>query len=155
VTLFLILGGIAILYLIWFLFRLAAFALPVYLGVAAGLHIVETGHGFAAAISGGFGLGLLVLLLGQAFLGFSRSPLLRMIVILAFVIPAAVAGFQVMAGLGRLFLDPGTILTILSVAGGGVAASSAWRGLMLPRDLADPALPAGAATPMASPTTMD
>src|SRR3546814_20157429 len=48
-TLMIILGGIAALYLTGLLFRLAFLALPVYLGLCAFLLLRDQGNGWAAA----------------------------------------------------------------------------------------------------------
>src|SRR3546814_7452821 len=68
VTLMIILGGVAALYLIWLLFRLATFALPVYSAVGAGLFVHAQGYGTAAMLLAGFTTGLIVYLTGQAVL---------------------------------------------------------------------------------------
>src|SRR3546814_2768895 len=67
VTLMSILGGVAALYLIWLLFRLATFALPVYSAVGAGLFVHAQGYGTAAMLLAGFTTGLIVYLkIGRA-----------------------------------------------------------------------------------------
>ncbi len=99
-TIFLILGIIAALYVVWLMFRAAAYALPVYTGIALGLHFVETGHGYGVAIVAGFGAGIAVLLLGQLLIAFLPSAALRLFIIAIFMVPAGFAGYQVGNALG-------------------------------------------------------
>lgn len=131
-TIFLILGIIAALYVIWLIFRAAAYALPVYAGIALGLHLVETGHGYGAAILTAFGAGIAVLLLGQLLLAFLPSTALRFFVVAVFMVPAAFAGYQVGNALGGQLLGQGTLLTLTSAHSGLVAAISAWGSLASP-----------------------
>lgn len=127
-TIFLILGGVAALYLIWLLFRLAAYALPVYAGVALGLFLHAEGYGYAAAISSGLAAGGALLVAGRLVIAF--SPIFRWPVVILFVVPAGFAGYQTAGGLAALALDPGAGLSILSWIGALVAASGAWTGLV-------------------------
>lgn len=131
-TLFLILGIIAALYVVWLIFRAAAYALPVCAGIALGLHLVETGHGHGAAILAGFGAGIAVLLLGQLLIAFLPSTALRLVIVAIFTVPAGFAGYQVGNALGGLWLGQGMLLTLTSGLSGLIAAVSAWRSLALP-----------------------
>lgn len=127
-TLMIILGGIAALYLIWLLFRLAAFALPLYVGVGAALYLHTQNHGIAAVLATGFMTGLLVHLAGRALFVSIRSPLLRFLLASLFAAPAGFAGYQAMSGLASLTTDGGPWVHILAVAAGLATASAAWRG---------------------------
>lgn len=129
VTLMIILGGVAALYLIWLLFRLATFALPVYSAIGAALLIHTQGYGTAAMLLAGFTTGLIVYLTGQAVFVTVRSPLLRFLVALLFAVPAAFAGYQAMTGLLGLMIDDGVWAKCLAVGGGLATASAAWRSL--------------------------
>lgn len=131
-TLALILGGAVALYLIWLLFRLAAYALPVYSALGTGLYLLEHHHGYGTAIAGGLAVGVAVLLVGQFLMAFARSPLLRFLVALLFAVPAGAAGYQAARGLGGMMIDPGAGLTALSLFAAALTASSAWRGLGSP-----------------------
>lgn len=128
-TLLLILGGIAALYLIWLLFRAAAFALPLYAGAGAAFLLHGQGYGMAAVLAAGFMVGLLVHLTGQLFYASIRSPLLRALVALLFAAPAGFAGYQAVTGLVGLAIDNTVWLHGLAFAGGLCTASSAWRRL--------------------------
>lgn len=154
-TIFLILGIIAALYVVWLIFRAAAYALPVYAGIALGLHLVETGHGYGAAILTGFGAGIAVLLLGQLLVAFLPSVALRLFVVVLFMVPAAVAGYQVGNALGGQLLGQGTVLTLASVLSGLVAALSAWSSLAVPVGGDGGVIPRSADAPAAPPAAAD
>lgn len=128
-TLMIILGGAAALYLIWLLFRLAAFALPVYAAVGAGLFVHEQGYGIVAMLLAGFTTGLIVHLAGQAVFASVRSPLLRLLIALLFAMPAGFAGYQAMTGLLRLLIYDRRWASCLVIAAGLATASAAWRSL--------------------------
>jgi hypothetical protein len=132
VTLFLILGIVAALYVVVLIFRAAACALPVCAGIALGLHLVETGHGYGAAILAGFGTAIAVLLLGRLLIAFLPSTALRLAIIFLFVVPAGLAGYQVGNALGGQLTGEGIVLTLASVLSGLVAAVSAWNALAMP-----------------------
>lgn len=129
VTLMIILGGVAALYLIWLLFRLAAFALPVYSAVGAGLFVHTQGYGTSAMLLVGFTTGLIVYLTGQAVFVSVRSPLLRFLVALLFAVPAGFAGYQAMTGLLGLMIEDGIWTSCLAIFAGLATASAAWRSL--------------------------
>ncbi|WP_374394952.1 hypothetical protein [Sphingopyxis sp.] len=128
-TFVLLLGALAGLYLIWLLFRLAAIALPCVAGVVVILQLL--GHGFdhGAAIGTGFTSGLLLLLAGRHLYGSGRSTIMRILVALAFAIPAGIAGYHAMKGVSDLASAGAGVSSILSLAGALVAAVAALRSL--------------------------
>ncbi len=129
VTLMIILGGVAALYLIWLLFRLATFALPVYAAVGAGLFLHVQGYSIAAVLGAGFITGLLMHLTGQAAFASVRSPVLRCLLALLFAAPAGFAGYQAMTGLFGLVAVDGIWARCLAFGAGLATASAAWRSL--------------------------
>jgi len=155
VTIFLILGIIAALFVVWLIFRAAAYALPLYAGIALGLHLAQTGHGYGAAILAGFGSGIAVLLLGQLVVAFLPSTALRLFVAVLFMVPAAFAVYQVGNALGSQLLGQGTLLTLTSVLSGLVAAVSAWGSLAWPVGDAGGAVPTAVGSPAAPPASAD
>lgn len=154
-TLFLIFGIIAALYVVWLMFRAAAYALPVYAGIALGLHLVETGHGYGAAIVAGFGAGIAVLLLGQLLIAFLPSTALRLLVVAIFMVPAGFAGYQVGNALGSRLMEQGLVLTLASALSGLVAALSAWGSLALPVGVDEGAVSQASVPPAAPPGSAD
>ena len=89
-----VLSFAAIGILCWLLFTLAVFALPFFAGVTAGTWAYDTGAGWLGAILiGMLGAGL-TLGVGQLLLGIVRPLWARLLIALAFVAPAAIAGFH-------------------------------------------------------------
>lgn len=132
-TFMIILGGIAGLYLILLMFRLAAIALPLYAGIGAGLWMLDRGFGYGASIASGLLLGTLILLAGR-FLCAALPPLWRGLVALLFALPAGFAGYQAAKGLGGLALSDGAFLECLAITGALITAAAAWRSLGAPQD---------------------
>src|SRR3546814_351387 len=80
--------------LCWLLFTLAVFALPFFAGVSAGTWAYQTGAGWLGSIIVGLIAAALTLGLGQFLLAFIRPLWIRLMIALAFVAPAALAGYQ-------------------------------------------------------------
>ena len=90
-----ILGSItAIAALCWLLFTLAIYALPALGGVAAGMWAYQTGAGLPGSVLVGLVGAGLVFGLAQFLILFARPMWVKLAVALAFVAPAAVAGFH-------------------------------------------------------------
>lgn len=128
-TLMIILGAAAGVYLIFLMFRIAALALPVYSGLAAALLLQDRGHGYAAALVSGLAFGGLIWLAGQLLFAHVRSPLLRLGVAAAYTLPAGCAGYQLVRGAIGFSGAGDAVLSFLSLAGGGATAFAAWRSL--------------------------
>lgn len=100
------LAGIAAL--CWLLFNLAVFALPLFAGATLGAWARETGAGIPGAIvidaiaaAATFGLFQLLLLV-------ARPAWIKLVVILAFVAPAAIAGYHATFGIAKLTMPSAT-----------------------------------------------
>lgn len=128
-TLMIILGGVAALYGLWLLFRLAVLAFPIYTGIAAAFLLQGQGYGMMAMLAAGFAAGLAVHLGGRTICASATSPLLRLMTSIAFVLPAAFAGYQAAAGLVALMIGDPSRVRMLSLAGGLIAAIATLRGL--------------------------
>lgn len=128
-TIFLVLGLFAGLYMIWLLFNLAVHALPVGAGICIAFWMRDHGHGYVAAILGGLAAGIAILLIGQLLFAIVRAPILRFVLALTFAIPAGVAGYHAAQDVMQLAIEPGTLLSALSWIGGVVIAFSAWSRL--------------------------
>ena len=136
-TIILVLGLFAGLYMLWLLFNLAAYALPLYVGLGICMSLLHHGHGFIMSISAGFLVGVAALTIGQLLFDVVRSPILRAAIAILFVIPAGIAGYQLVHGIAGLAISSDLTLTLLSVAGSGFIASSAWRQLVSPSFASD------------------
>ena len=128
-TIFLVLGLFAGLYMIWLLFHLAVHALPVSAGIAGAFWMHGADHGYLASIAAGFGVGILVLVAGRILFGLIHAPILRFMLAMTFTVPAGIAGYHAVRGVAGLALDPGMLLSILSWGGAVVISASAWTRL--------------------------
>ena len=144
--LILILGLFAGLTLVWLVFRLAIVALPLYAGLGIGLWLLHHGHGYAAAIFAGFSVGVATLAAGQLLFRLVRSPMLRLAIVMLFVLPATLAGYQAVYGLAGLAFGKGIGAILLSFIGSAFVARSAWRQLTAPSDGMDVSIHSNAAT---------
>ncbi|MFG1228596.1 hypothetical protein [Xanthobacter wiegelii] len=89
-----ILGSLtAIGVLCWLLFTLAVFALPFFMGVTAGTWAYGTGAGWLGAIVVGLLAAGGTFAIGQLLLVVARPLWLKLLVVLAFIAPAVVAGY--------------------------------------------------------------
>jgi hypothetical protein len=112
-----VLSVAAIGILCWLLFTLAVFALPFFAGVTAGTWAYDTGAGWLGAILiGMLGAGL-TLGVGQLLLGIVRPLWARLLIALAFVAPAAIAGFHATHGIVKHTMPSETWQLVFSVIG--------------------------------------
>jgi hypothetical protein len=95
-----ILGSLAAIgMLCWLLFTLAIYALPAFAGVTAGMWAYDTGAGWPGGIAIGLVAAGLIFGVGQLLLAFARPLWLRVGIALAFVAPAAIAGYHATHGI--------------------------------------------------------
>lgn len=85
--------------LCWLLFTLAVFALPAFVGATVGAWAHGTGAGVPGAILIGLVAAAATLAVGQLVIMFVRPVWLKLIVAVAFVAPAAIAGFHATHGI--------------------------------------------------------
>lgn len=85
--------------LCWLLFTLAVFALPAFVGVTAGAWAHGTGAGIPGAVLVGVVAAAVTLATGHLLITFVRPMWLKLIVAIAFVSPAAIAGFHATHGI--------------------------------------------------------
>ena len=126
--------------LCWLLFTLAVFALPAFVGVTVGAWAHGTGAGVPGAILIGFAATLAV---GQVVMMFGRPVWLKLIVAIAFVAPAALAGFHATHGIVKHLMPSEVwqisfsvvsaiavgITALMRVAGMATAPASSGQGL--------------------------
>ena len=101
----------------WLLFTLAVFALPLFIGLTVGIWAFHTGAGalggiIVGAVAGGATFGL-----GQIAMAFLPSTWLRLLIILLFVAPATVAGYNATHGIAQIAMPSVTWQMIFSVIG--------------------------------------
>lgn len=130
-TIFLILGAVAGVYVLALLFRLASYSLPVYAGLTCAFLLLRHDVGHLGAILGGLSAGIATLLIGQGLIGFIRSPMIRVGIACLFAIPAGIAGFQAAHALGSLATDNSMLLAILGSIAAMATSLSAWRSVTM------------------------
>ena len=112
-----VLGVFGLGFFCWLLFTLAVFALPFFAGITAGAWAHDTGAGWLGAILVGVIAAGLTLGIGQVLLGIVRPLWARMLIALAFVAPAAVAGYHATHGIVKHTMPSETWQLVLSVIG--------------------------------------
>ena len=113
-----ILGSLAAIgVLCWLLFKLAVFALPAFAGVTIGVWAHQTGAGPLGAIAIGVIAAGAILGIGQLLLAFVRPMWLKLLVALAFVAPAAIAGYHATHGIVKHTMPSETWQLVFSVVG--------------------------------------
>lgn len=128
-TVLLILGAACSLYLLWLLFRLASLALPFFTATAVGMALFSNGYESPASLAVGLACGVALWTIGRRLIASARSPIVRLLVMTAFLLPAGVAGYGAAHGLAGLILADSMALTAAAVLGGLGAALIAWRSL--------------------------
>jgi len=116
----------------WVLFTLAIYALPVFVGMSAGLYVHDAVVGPIGAIVLGLLTAASVLVIGQIVFSIVRTPALRIIVALAFAIPAALAGYYTTFGLSGLTMTSDLLRQGFAVAGAVAVGATAWLRLAAP-----------------------
>jgi hypothetical protein len=107
----------AIGFFCWLLFTLAVFALPFFAGMTAGTWAYHAGTGWLGTIFVGILAAGLTLGVGQILLGIVRSVWARMLIALAFVAPAAIAGYYATHGIVKHTMPSETWQLVFSVIG--------------------------------------
>lgn len=102
----------------WLLFNLAVFALPFFIGLNAGTWAYGTGAGWFGGIFVGLLAAGLTLAVGQGLLMLIRPIWARLLIALAFVAPAGMAGFYATLGIVKHMMPSETWQLIFSVIGG-------------------------------------
>ena len=103
--------------LCWLLFTLAVFALPAFVGVTAGVWAYQTGAGWIGGIVVGLIAAALTFGIGQFLLAFVRPLWLRLAIAVAFVAPAALAGYHATHGIVQHTMPSDTWQIIFSIIG--------------------------------------
>ena len=107
----------AIGFFCWLLFTLAVFALPFFAGVTVGIWAYHTGAGWIGGVVAGALAAGLTFGIGQLLLIVARPPWLRFAIALAFVAPAAIAGYHATHGIVKHTMPSETWQIVFSIAG--------------------------------------
>ena len=112
-----LLGLAAIVLFCWLLFTLAVFALPFFASVSAGTWVYHTGGGWLGAIVVGLIAGGITLGIGQVLFVIVRPMWARLLIALAFVAPAVIAGYHATYGIVKLAMPSETWQIVFSIIG--------------------------------------
>ncbi|MFG1270631.1 hypothetical protein V5F40_22025 [Xanthobacter sp. DSM 14520] len=112
-----LLGLAAIVLFCWLLFTLAVFALPFFAAVGAGTWAYQTGAGWLGAIVVGLITGVITFGIGQVLLVIVRPMWARLLIALAFVAPAVIAGYHATHGIAKLAMPSETWQIVFSIIG--------------------------------------
>ncbi|HBO2075821.1 TPA: hypothetical protein L4G54_003398 [Pseudomonas aeruginosa] len=107
----------AISFLCWLLFTLAVYALPFFAGVSLGMWAYATGAGWLGAIIIGFVSAGLTFGVGQLLLATVRPTWARLLIAIAFVAPAVIAGFHATHGVVKHTMPSETWQIVFSIIG--------------------------------------
>lgn len=103
--------------LCWLLFTLAVFALPAFVGFAAGAWAHGAGAGIPGAILVGLIAAAVTFAVGQFLITFARLMWLKLAVAVIFVAPTAVAGFHATHGIVKHLMPSDAWQITFSVIG--------------------------------------
>lgn len=123
--------------LCWLLFALSVNALPVMAGLGVGLWAHQAGTGIAASVAVGLTMAGATLAIGRFLLIALRPTWLKVAVTLAFVAPAALAGYLATYGIVRHLLPSEFWQIALAAIGSVVAGAAAFTRLSTATELSD------------------
>lgn len=106
-------------------YNFAVYALPFMVGLTAFQYVYDTEARFLMSGLAAIGAALLSVALVIAVVGFAKNPALRLIALAVFAIPATIAGYALVHGVTKNFIDSTIALNLLGSAGGlfiGIAA---------------------------------
>lgn len=128
-TILLLCGLVAAVALVRFVFSLATMALPASIGIALGLALRSAGCAPGTSLLLSLLAATAALGIGSAAFRSARTPLVRLLVAMIFVLPAAVAGYGLGQAVCALFLDQQIVATALGLLCASAAAQAAHRTL--------------------------
>lgn len=108
------------------LFALAALALPVVAGMAAGMWAHQSGAGLPGSVLFALVSAVLVVGIGHFLILVARPVWLKFAVTLAFVVPALIAGYYASHGIAKHLIPTETWQLVFSVAGAMAIGISAF-----------------------------
>jgi hypothetical protein len=117
--------------LCWLLFNLAVFALPFFAGLAVGTWAHGTGAGIPGAIIVGAIAAALTFGLFQLLLLVARPAWIKLLVVLAFVAPAALAGYHAALGIVKLTMPSDTWQFAFAIVGAVAVGITAFMRLTI------------------------
>lgn len=108
------------------LFTLAVFALPVYVGLTVCLWAIHTGAGALGGIVAGLVAGGATFGIGQLALAVTPWAWVRLLIVLAYVVPATAAGYSATHGLAQIAMPSPAWQSIFAVIGAIAVGATAF-----------------------------
>lgn len=105
--------------------NLAIYALPVMSAIAAAQYAWGAGAGVLMSGLAALGAALMSIVLVIAVLGFARNPVLRLVALAFFAVPAVIAGYALVYGITKNTIDSAVLLNLLGGIAGLVIGVSA------------------------------
>lgn len=105
--------------------NLAIYALPVMAAISAAQFAWGAGAGIVMSGLAALGAALLSVAVVIMALGFAKNPLLRLIALALFAVPATIAGYALVYGITKNAIDSGIVLNLLGGIGGLIVGISA------------------------------
>jgi hypothetical protein len=105
--------------------NLAIYALPVMAAITAAQYAWGAGVGVLMSGFAAIGAALLSVALVIVVLGFAKNPVLRLIALALFAVPAVIAGYALIYGITKNAIDSTIALNLLGGMGGLVIGISA------------------------------
>jgi hypothetical protein len=121
-----LMGAVLVSVVCVFAFTLATYALPFMLGLAAARLAFATGAGIVGAGLVGLVVGVTAFAVLASLFSRLRSPVLRGIVMIVFIAPAAAAGYSLVHGLVRPVMPSEVWRQVFCIIGGASVGASAW-----------------------------
>lgn len=112
--------------LVYVLFSLAVYALPLFVALTVGMYLYDTEAGLAVAILVGLFAGVFTLLVGQVVFAKVQSIPIRLAIGALYAAPAGVAGFSAIRGLSEIGGASEGWTLAFAIIGGIVIAGTAW-----------------------------
>jgi hypothetical protein len=137
----------------WAIFALAAYALPFFVALNIGMTALQSGASVIGALLIGAASGVLTLVLGQTAVAVTRSLTLRIVIAMAFAIPAAVTGYHLVLALPQIGVSSMAWREVLASLGAICVGGTAWTRLTVFAE-ARPFRPVGAVEKPSQPILM-
>lgn len=99
-------------------YNLAIYALPFAVGLTAAQYTLAAGAGIVMTGFAAIAAALLSIAVVIAVLGFAKNPILRLIALAIFAVPAVIAGYAVVHGVAKHAIDSTIALNLLCGAAG-------------------------------------
>lgn len=105
--------------------NLAIYALPVMAAISAAQFSWGAGTGVLTSGLAALGAALLSVAVVIMVLGFAKNPVLRLVALALFAVPATIAGYALVYGITKNAIDSGLALNLLGGIGGLIIGVSA------------------------------